>query len=240
MRKINTMSKPNEHHCKHEFTLIELLVVIAIIAILASMLLPALNKARDKAKNSSCMNKLHQMGLANSSYTNDYSDRLIPGTWQNAVGRLAWFTVLDAYMGGKDKDYTSIVRPDWQLCPSKTLIGLVVSDRWCVGYGWNYYGGGSAAKAGFGLDSADEGSAGFGWGSKLNQVNKPSSTIIIGDSKDQTITPASTSQNVNIAYSSMTASRHSGKGNYLMIDGSVQPFAPFFLLANSKYFCKKQ
>ena len=109
------------------FTLIELLVVIAIIAILAAILFPVFARAREKARQTSCLNNVKQLALGVHMYVNDHDGGLPSyrqGSTSPATG-VKWEHMIAPYIQN-DNIY---------LCPSGERTSSTRSH-----YGWNYYG----------------------------------------------------------------------------------------------------
>ncbi len=213
------------------FTLIELLIVISIIAILAAMLLPALNKAREKARAIQCTGNLKQIGTAFSVYTGDYHDCYpttvaLSGTYSWDIPKTTWIGAVGQYMGNSVKNginasgWPDLKRPGPFACP--TLSAYQNGETFSadvVHYGYN---GDLFGKTNYEVDISY-------WGVerlvaapvKTGKLRAASGTIMLADSR------FSKTENLKGHYSfaqstfDHLALRHSRKANITYVDGHV-------------------
>ncbi|MBQ9786819.1 MAG: prepilin-type N-terminal cleavage/methylation domain-containing protein [Lentisphaeria bacterium] len=105
----------------HSFTLIELLVVIAIIAILAAILLPALNSARERGRQASCVSNLKTLGTQTTMYADAFDDYVLPHSMSITGNTLYYVGALYSFLHG----YTGVAThsfPDLGVCPSTAVV----------------------------------------------------------------------------------------------------------------------
>ena len=176
------------------FTLIELLVVIAIIAILAALMLPALAKAKAKAKQTACLNNLRQIGVGTVLYVNESGG--YPGCYSVSPGTpfAVWpVRLLSMMAGNRGVFYCPSARPDsaWNTNINKTL-GCVGLDGKFDPYGIPVPSRFSFAYNDWGLDLGHHPQLGLGGDIngglfqgivKDSMVVRPSNMIMVGDSR---------------------------------------------------------
>ncbi len=203
---------------RHAFTLIELLVVIAIIAILAAMLLPALNKARERARASSCVNNLKQLGTVFFMYAGDNARSLPP----NGSGGTPLASPWPAYFF--NGNYITASNYKLIRCPS-FIQDVIGSNNSAVAYGVRTRGAAPGDREL--IDHYSPRTPGMGI------CQKPENKILLTDSMEN---PASNRFNPtaylnagtpfsNVAINNAVYLCHNDRANTLLGDGRVKPLA---------------
>ncbi|MDD3155573.1 MAG: prepilin-type N-terminal cleavage/methylation domain-containing protein [Victivallaceae bacterium] len=210
---------------KKPFTLIELLVVIAIIAILAGMLLPALNRSREVARSTLCMNNLKQSSTAMNFYATDFTERM-----PTLSGDTAWASVL--YKG----NYLKSVNHDLiTFCPRLSIPEKSDTKKSYKTYGaiyWDYTNTSNPnywINAGFGKFALTD-SVGKNWYVLRNRVHKSSLVYHMGDTQSSEF-GANVGSNLfrgrgDGSAVQLPSFHHSGKINIAFVDGHVNSLAP--------------
>ena len=208
------------------FTLIELLITIAIIAILAGMLLPALNAAREKAGALSCLSTLSNFGKMSMLYQNDFDGWCPAINTQGDVKEVRWLRQLRSYANLPSRasgggDYW----PKAYICPNATLAlsTTVASEPGCFSLIYSY----GINREGF--PSYAEHAAGAYRGIRNTQINRPSVKIAQTDATDWMVCYERTNkanyydvrgeQFESSSYNNVPAYRHSARLNLTYHDG---------------------